>query len=106
MNSTGFLTVRSSYFLTSYEILVSQTAAKELRALEKSLQERIKENLRELSNDPGNNNGRLDVKKLSTTGRNYSRLRVGEHRIIFFLEEMSIKVVRIAKRSDIYSWLD
>ncbi len=98
--------MRSSYLLTNYEILVSQTAATELRALEKSLQERIKEKLRELANDPSNKNGRLDVKKLSATGRNYSRLRVGEYRIIFFLEEMSIKVVRIANRSDVYSWLD
>ena len=92
--------------MTSYNILVSQTAAKELRALEKTLQERIKEKLRELADDPSNTSGRLDVKKLSITGRNYNRLRVGDYRIIFFLEEMNIKVVRIAKRSNVYSWLD
>ena len=92
--------------MTSYEILVSQTATKELKALGKSLQERIKEKLRKLAEDPGNNSGRLDVKNLSATGRNYSRLRVGDYRVIFFVEEMNIKVVRIAKRSDVYSWLD
>ena len=92
--------------MTSYEILVSQTAAKELGALDKPLQERIKEKLRELAKDPSNTNGRLDVKQLSAKGRNYSRLRVGDYRIIFFLEGMNIKVVRIAKRSDVYSWLD
>lgn len=98
--------MRSSYLLTSFEILVSQTAARELKALEKWLQERIKEKLRELAKDPSNSAGRLDVKKLSTTGRNYSRLKVGDYRVIFSLEERSVKVVRIAKRSDVYSWLD
>jgi len=92
--------------LTNYKVLVSQTAAKELRVLEKSLQDRIKERLRGLSKDPINSTGRLDVKKLSGTGRNYSRLMVGDYRVIFFVDGMKIKVVRIAKRSDVYSWLD
>ena len=92
--------------MTSYEVLVSQTAAKELKALEENLQLRTKEKLKELAKDPGNNSGRLDVKKLSATRRSYSRLRVDEFRIIFFIEDMAIKVVRIANRSDVYSWLD
>jgi len=92
--------------LIGYEVLVSQTAAKELKALEGSLQARIKGKLKELAQDPSNRSGRLDVKKLSSTRRNYYRLRVGEYRIIFFTEEMAIKVVRIANRSDVYSWLD
>ncbi len=92
--------------MIGYEVLVSQTAAKELRALEGSLQARIKGKLKELAQDPSNRSGRLDVKKLSSTRRNYYRLRVGEYRIIFFTEEMAIKVVRIANRSDVYSWLD
>ncbi|MHB8360404.1 MAG: type II toxin-antitoxin system RelE family toxin [Thermoplasmataceae archaeon] len=89
-----------------YEVLVSRTAAKELGALEESLQARIKEKLRELAQDPSNRSGRMDVKKLSSTKRNYYRIRVEEYRIIFFTEEMAIKVVRIANRSDVYSWLD
>ncbi len=92
--------------MTNYKILVSQTAAKELKALDESQQSRIKEKLRELARGPSNTSGRLDVKKLSATKRNYSRLRVGEFRIIFFIEEMTIKIVRIANRSDVYSWLD
>ncbi len=92
--------------MTRYEVLVSQTAAKELQALEENLQARIKEKLRELAEDPRNSSGRLDVKKLSATTRHYYRLRVGEYRIIFFTEKKSIKVVRIASRADVYSWLD
>ena len=92
--------------MTSSDGLVSQTAARELKALEEDLQARIKEKLRELAEDPSNRSGRLDVKKLSATKRHYYRLRVGEYRIIFFTEEKAIKVVRIANRSDVYSWLD
>ena len=92
--------------MSSYEVLVSQTAAKELKALEQNLQSRIKEKMMELTEDPSNRSGRLDVKKLSVTKRNYYRLRVGDYRIIFFTEGVSIKVAKISKRSDIYSWLD
>ena len=92
--------------MTSYEVLVSQTAARELKALERNLQSRIKEKLMELAEDPSNRSGRLDVKKLLATRRSYYRLRVDDYRIIFFTEEKSIKVVRISKRSDAYSWLD
>ena len=92
--------------MTGYEVLVSQTAAKELKALEKGLQTRIKEKLRELAQDPSNRSGRLDVEKLSATKRDYYRLRVGEYRLIFFTEKKSVKVVRIANRSNIYPWLD
>ncbi len=60
----------------------------------------------ELAEDPSNRLGRLDVKKLSATRRSYYRLRVGDYRIIFFTEEKAIKVVRISKRSDAYTWLD
>ena len=86
--------------MTGSDVLVSQTAARELKALEEDLQAIIKEKLRELAEDPSNRSGRLDVKKLSATKRHYYRLRVGEYRIIFFTEEKAIKVVRIAKRSD------
>ena len=92
--------------MSSYEVLVSQTAAKELKALEQNLQSRIKEKMMELTEDPSNRSGKLDVKKLSVTKRNYYRLRVGDYRIIFFTEGVSIKVAKISKRSDVYSWLD
>ena len=92
--------------MTNYEVLVSQTAAKELKALEQNLQSRIKKKLMELAEDPSNRSGRLDIKKLTATKRNYYRLRVGDYRIIFFTEGVSIKVAKISKRSDVYSWLD
>jgi mRNA-degrading endonuclease RelE of RelBE toxin-antitoxin system len=55
---------------------------------------------------PSSRSGRLDVKKLTATKRDCYRLRVGDYRIIFFTEGVTIKVVKISKRSDVYSWLD
>ncbi len=92
--------------MTDYKVLVSSTASKEFKALQKKEQERIREKLKDLAEDPHNNSNRLDTKKLSGTTHTYFRLRVGDYRVIYYLEEEAIKVVRIATRSDVYSWLD
>ena len=92
--------------MTSYSVLVSTTASKEFRALQKEEQDRIREKLKELAENPINNSNRLDTKKLSGTEHEYFRLRVGDYRVIFYLQEKTIRVVRIAIRSDAYSWLD
>ncbi|EQD27076.1 plasmid stabilization system [mine drainage metagenome] len=59
-----------------------------------------------MAEDPYNNSHRLDTKKLSGTNHMYFRMRVGNYRIIYYLEEEMIRVVRIAIRSNAYSWLD
>ena len=92
--------------MTTYEVLLSTTAAKEFKSLQKMEQNRIREKLNDLAKDPYNNSQRLDIKKLTETSRIYYRLRVGDYRVIYFLDDDGIKVVRIATRSDAYSWLD
>jgi mRNA interferase RelE/StbE len=92
--------------LTSYSVIVSTTASKEFRALQKEEQDRIREKLKELAENPINNSNRLDTKKLFGTEHVYFRLRVGDYRVIYNLQEKTIRVVRIAIRSDAYSWLD
>ncbi len=92
--------------MTSYNVLVSITAIRELNALKEIDRERIKDKLRELSKDPHNSLNHLDTKKLSGTKRTYYRLRVEDYRVIYFTEDRIIKVVKIATRSDVYSWLD
>ena len=98
--------LRSSSPLTNYDVLLSTTAAKEVKALQKIEQNRIREKLNELAKDPYSSLHRLDTKRLSGTNHIYYRLRVGDYRVIYFLDEERIKVVRIATRSDAYSWLD
>ncbi len=89
-----------------YSVLVSTTASKEFRALDKEEQDRIREKLNDLSEDPHNSYNRLDTKKLSGTKYTYFRLRTGDYRVIYHTEEETIKVVRIAIGYDAYSWLD
>ena len=92
--------------MTSYRALVSATAAKEFKALQKMEQNRIREKLKDPGEDPTNSTRRLDIKRLSGTNHVYYRLRVGNYRVIYYLEGETVKVVRIAIRSDAYSWLD
>ncbi len=92
--------------MTGYDVLLSTTAAKEFKLLQEIVRNRIREKLNELAKDPYNNSHGLDTKKLSGTDRIYYRLRVGNYRIIYFLDENTIKVVRIATGSDAYSWLE
>ena len=92
--------------MTSYKVLVSGTASKEFIALQKRELGRIRESLNELAEDPYNIFKRLDTKKLSGANHTYFGLWIGEYRVIYYLQEETIRVVRIATRSDAYSWLD
>ena len=92
--------------MTKSEIFVSTTASKELNKLESKTKERIKRKVREILADPSNSKGRFDIKKLAGKKRTYYRLRVGDYRIIYFLEDNVVKVVRVATRSDAYPWLE
>ena len=92
--------------MTKYEVLVSETARKEFSRLGRNDKERIRDKLNELGKDPHNRSSRLDIKKLTGTKRLYYRLRVGKFRVVYFIDGSNIKVVRVAVRSDVYSWLD
>lgn len=92
--------------MTSYSVLVATTASREFRALQKKEQDRIRDESSELAEDPTNSSNRLYARKLSDTNQDYFRLMAGDFRVIYYLQEEGIRVVRIAVRSDAYSWLD
>lgn len=86
--------------MTKYEVLVSETARKQLEALDKGTRARIKRALRDI--DPS----RSTVKRLKGPKRDYFRLRVGEYRVMFTVEGKRVLVVRILHRRVAYSWVD
>ncbi len=86
--------------MTKYEVLVSQTARKQLEALDKGTRARIKRALRNI--DPS----RSTVKRLKGPKRDYFRLRVGEYRVMFTVEGKRVLVVRILHRRVAYHWVD
>lgn len=86
--------------MTKYEVLVSETARKQLEALDKETRARIKRALRSV--DPS----RSTVKRLKGPKRDYFRLRVGEYRVMFTVEGKRVLVVKILHRRIAYSWVD
>lgn len=49
--------------------------------------ERIKESLRKLADDPYNKLGGLDIRKMRGKEHDMFRLRVGDHRFEYFIED-------------------
>ncbi len=92
--------------MTRYEVLLSQTAVTQLRALPPRVQGRVKRALRELEEDPFRSRPRADIKKLRGPAREYHRLRVGDHRAIYVVEGRRVLVARILPRSKAYEWLE
>ena len=93
--------------MTKFNILLSKTAEKELNSLEKTVQERIRSALRELESDPSQARPKADIKKLHKMSKHeFYRLRVGNYRIVYFVENPSAKIIKIFTRSKGYEWLE
>jgi len=84
-------------------VWVSPRAQKEFRDLQVSIQERIRSGLKDLAAGK-----RMDVKKLKGTKdkEDLYRLRVGDYRVTYKIENNMIKVARIDHRGKGYGWLD
>lgn len=83
----------------SYRIKFSNTAFRDLKSLDKKLRERILSGLILISGSPLD--FKKDIKKLKGLGRSFYRLRVGEFRIIYFLSDAELIVLRIIDRKDL-----
>jgi mRNA interferase RelE/StbE len=79
-----------------YEVHFKPTSIKELKKLNKKDQKNIIDKIEIMSN-----NLRGDVKKLTNFTPEY-RLRVGNYRILFEIEENIIIIYKIRHRKDIY----
>lgn len=64
--------------------------------------ERLKEHLKELMNDPYTSRSGVDIKKLRGKKHDIYRLRVGDHRFEYFVEEGIIWIERAFKRGKEY----
>ena len=62
------------------------------------MQKRIKSALKELEPDPYTPRTGADIKPLVNTEPQKYRLRVGNYRIIYLIEEQSVKVIEVFKR--------
>ncbi len=83
----------------SYHIVLSPAAQKVLERLPSEVQIRISTKIESLSNNP-----RLPGAKALQGAKGELRIRVGDHRIIYQVEDekLLVRVVKIGHRSDIY----
>ncbi len=83
----------------SFEVLISDRAEREYQRLLKKMQQRLAEALLSLEDAPLP--PKANIKKLQGFDRLY-RLRVGEYRIIYRVENKCVSVERICTRQDAY----
>lgn len=87
--------------MESYRLVVHRRAARYLTRLPASERERIKETLGKLSQSPVD---LQDVKLMQGEWQGYRRLRIGNLRVIFWIDEKArtIFVDHIGPRGDVY----
>ena len=89
--------------LKNYKIELSISAKKDLKVIEIKMIFKIQSKLNALTQDIPN----LDIKKLVGLKTDLFRLRCGDYRIIYTIDEVSttINIVSINQRKDVYKGL-
>jgi mRNA interferase RelE/StbE len=85
--------------MASYKIVWKRSAAKELKKLPKQIIRRVLEAVEALSSEPQP----VGSRKIVGTINQY-RLRVGDYRVIYALEDeiLCVEIVRVRHRKDVY----
>ena len=81
----------------TYSLVYTNRAIKDLKQIDEKIKQRIGNTLLRYSEDPLKYAEKLTDPRLGTY-----RFRIGEHRIIFDLENSDVVVLRIGHRKDIY----
>lgn len=82
-----------------YSVIVSRTFQRQFHSLQKQLQKRIKDALKELEIKPTQPRSGADIKPLTSTKPQKHRLRVGDYRIIYMIEGNTVYVIEVFRRS-------
>ena len=82
----------------SYRVTLSETAARQLRTLEKVDRERIVRGLRVLEENPFRSRPKAAIRPLEGTDPKKFRLRVGEYRAVYAVVGSEVKVIEVFAR--------
>jgi mRNA interferase RelE/StbE len=84
--------------VASYNVLIKQSAAKELERLPDKLRRQVAKRIRALGDNP------RPVGSEKLTGGELYRLRQGDHRVVYSIADavFTVLVVRIGNRRDVY----
>lgn len=91
----------------SFKISLHPDAVKFLRDLNPEMKERLKSGIKSLEQDPFKSRSHSDIKKLKGTKKREDlyRLRIGDYRVIYAVEENTIFILEIVPRGKGYDWL-
>lgn len=90
-----------------FRVLLSETAASQLRALDEKIRDKLKSRLRELQNDPYSQRSGADIKKLrGSRDPELYRMRAGDYRVVYAIIEKDVKITEIIHMSRGYKWLE
>jgi mRNA interferase RelE/StbE len=91
----------------SFEIRLHPDVVKFLADLNQETKERLKSGIKSLENDPFKGRSRSDIKKLKGTKKREDlyRLRIGNYRVIYAVEENTVFILEIIPRERGYDWL-
>ncbi|MDD3159568.1 MAG: type II toxin-antitoxin system RelE/ParE family toxin [Candidatus ainarchaeum sp.] len=88
-------------------VLISEKAKKDFYSLDNINQKRIKKSFEELKENPYKKRPNADIKKLvGSHDPELYRLRFGDERIIYSINENKVLITRILPRKNAYKWLD
>jgi len=84
---------------------VSKTFQKKFRKLPDHVKNKLKSALKELQIDPHTSRSKCDIKPLKETRPQKHRLRVGDYRVIYFIDRdrREVKIIDLIKRETGYS---
>jgi len=90
-----------------FEIKMHPDAVKFLLNLDPDTKERIKIGIKSLETSPFRSQSRSGIKKLKGTKKREDlyRLRVGDYRVIYAVEDNTVFVLEIIPREKGYDWL-
>jgi mRNA interferase RelE/StbE len=91
----------------NYEVRLHPDVVKFLDDLNPETKERLKSGIKSLIIDPFKSRSQSDIKKMKGTKKRADlyRLRVGDYRVIYAVEENIIFVLEIVPRERGYDWL-
>ena len=82
----------------TFQVTVSETAARQLRKLPQDLRKRIGTALRVLAEDPSRARPKADILPIEGTEPRKYRLRIGEYRAVYAVVGREVKVIEVFVR--------
>ena len=91
-----------------YKILVSRTFQKQFNKLDKEMQKRVKNALKQSMSNPFSARSKADIKQIKGTFPVKYRIGIGNYRIIYtiYKKDKVVKVIELMKREKEYGRMD